>query len=165
MNISNALAEAINQQINNEFNAAYQYLAKAAFLDGGPLKGFGHWMRLQAEEEKTHALKLLDYLNDRNGTVALQTIEAPQPDCSSPLAIFQGSYEQEQKVTAQIHDLYGLALEEKDYATLEILNWFLKEQVEEEEAVRTMIERLELAGDDKGALLLLDAEAGQRNAD
>ena len=161
MKISTTLAEAINQQINQEFNAAYAYLAKSAYLETTPFNGFAHWMRRQAEEETAHAMKLFDYLNERGGTVLLADLKASSGRHDSLLALFQDSYKQECTVTSQIYKLCELAQQEKDYATGQFLDWFLAEQVEEEHTVQTIIDRLTLAGDNPDALLRLDAEAAE----
>ncbi len=161
--ISKRVEEALNHQINNELASYYSYLGMVAFLESTPYKGFATWMRLQAEEEQVHAMKIFDYLNDRGGKVVLQAVIQPQTDYSSPLEIFSNSLEQEIEVTSQINDLFLLAQEEKDFTTLEFLGWFLTEQVEEEKSAQDMVDLLELAKDSVNALLRIDSQAGQRS--
>jgi ferritin len=121
-------------------------------------------MRAQANEEYTHAMKLFDYLRERNATIQLAAIDAPKTVYGPlPVEVFEISLAQEQGVTQQINDIYELALRDKDYATLQFLTWFLQEQVEEENTVQDIVDRLRLAGDNAAALLRLDSEA-QRNA-
>ena len=164
MNPPPSVQKAINDQIKNELQAHYNYLGMSACLERTPYLGFAKWMRMQSTEEYGHATKLYDYLRERHATIELKTIEAPQPDYGPrPLEMFEASLAQEQAVTQQINNLYELALKEKDYATLQFLTWFLQEQVEEENTVQDMVDRLRLAGDNAAALLRLDAEAA-RNA-
>lgn len=159
MKIKPAIEDLINQQIQMEFESRYAYLAMSAWFETTPFQGFASWMRRQASEENFHAMKFFDYLNDRFGTVKLLPIGEPAADFGSPLAAFRASLAHEQKVTASIHALYEAAMAEKDFATLEFLNWFLSEQVEEEKTVQDVIDELELAGDDPDALLRLDKKA------
>ncbi|MGJ3243314.1 MAG: ferritin [Opitutales bacterium] len=159
---STRVQDALNEQINHEFTSYYAYLAIHAYLETTPYAGFSSWMLAQAEEEKLHAMKIFNYLNDRGGKVTLRVIEQPKTDFSTPLEIFKTSLAQEAKVTQQINELYEIAREEKDFATQEFLGWFLTEQVEEEKSAQDWVDRLELAGDRVEALFLLDAEAAKR---
>lgn len=165
MKMPAAVQAAINAQIKNELQAHYNYLGMSAHFEATPYRGFATWMRTQSAEEYGHAMKLYDYLVDRNGQVELATIEAPVISYGNhPIAVFQASLANEQEVTRQINDLYDLAQREKDFATLQFLTWFLQEQVEEEKTVLLMVERLELAGDNSAGLLRLDDEAARRKA-
>ncbi|MEM1059992.1 MAG: ferritin [Verrucomicrobiota bacterium] len=159
MKISAKLEELINLQIQLEFESRYAYLAMSAWFETTPFQGFAFWMRSQASEENFHGMKFFDYLVDRFGTVKLMPIGEPTLTFGSPLDAFRASLAHEQKVTKSINDLYTAATDEKDYATLEFLNWFLKEQVEEEKSVQDVIDELELAGTDPDALLRLDKKA------
>jgi len=165
MKISDKLEELINKQIQMEFESRYAYLAMSAWFETTPFGGFAQWMRLQASEENFHAMKFFDYLNDRFGTVKLMSIGEPKASYESPLDAFRASLSHEQKVTASINDLYAAAMEEKDFATMEFLNWFLSEQVEEEKSVQDMIDELELAGSDPDALLRLDKKAREERTE
>lgn len=160
--ISKNVESALNDQINNELSSYYSYLAMTAYLETTPFSGFAGWMRSQAEEEKAHAMKIFDYLNDRGGKVVLKAIDQPKTDYSSPLEIFKTSLNQEMQVTSQINELYETAREEKDFTTQAFLDWFLDEQVEEEKSAQDMVDRLEFAGDKPEALLLLDTQAANR---
>ena len=155
---------AINDQINRELFAAYLYLAMSAHLDSEALDGFAHWMRLQAQEELGHAMRLFDYLVERNARVELQAIEQPPASFGSPLAIAEQALEHEQGVTENINQIYRLAAEQGDFATQVHLQWFLTEQVEEENSAETMVDRLRMAGADRAALLILDRELAGRGA-
>ena len=155
---------AINEQIKREFYAAYLYLAMSAHFEAEALQGFAHWMRLQAQEEQGHALRLFDYLLERGARVELQGIEAPPTSFGSPLSIAEQALEHERKVSAQINRMYALAAERGDFATQVQLQWFLTEQVEEESSGETMVERLRMAGDDRAALLILDRELAARSS-
>ena len=160
--LSKTVQDAMNEQIKNEFYSAYQYLAMAAYCESVNLPGFAQWMRTQSQEETEHAMKFYDFILDRNGRVVLQAIEGPVIEFGSPLEVFEQALEQEQKVTAMINDLYGLAVKESDYASQAFLQWFVTEQVEEEKNVRDVLETLNMVGDESESLFLLDRELGQR---
>ena len=164
MEISEKLQDAINKNINAEIYSAYLYLSMSAYFEAISLRGFAHWMRAQHDEELSHALKLFDYVNDRNGRVALQAIDQPTVEFTSPLDVMQQTLEHERQVTSMIDELYTLAHSEKDNATHVLLEWFFEEQVEEEKAVSEIIEQLKLVGDDGTGMLILDARLGEREA-
>jgi ferritin len=153
---------AINDQIAKEFYAAHLYLSMAAYFEHENLPGFAHWMRMQHDEERNHAMRLFDYLLDAGGRVRLQGVEQPDTDFKGPLPVMQQSLKHEQGVTASIRKLYELADKEKDYASQLALQWFIKEQLEEEKSVNDIIARLKLAGDSSAALLMIDAELAAR---
>lgn len=161
MKIGTKLEERINQQIQMEFQSRYAYLGLSAWFETTPFRGFAAWMRRQASEENFHAMKFFDYLVNRFGTVELMPIAAPSSQFDSPLHAFQVALDHERKVTASIHALYEAALAEKDYQTMEFLNWFLREQVEEEKTVQDLIDELTLAAEDRDAMMRLDEEAGR----
>jgi ferritin len=160
--LSKTVQDAMNEQVNNEFYSAYQYLAMAAYCESVNLPGFAQWMRTQSQEETEHAMKFYDFILDRNGRVVLQAIEGPVIEFGSPLEVFEQALEQEQKVTAMINDLYGLAVKESDYASQAFLQWFVTEQVEEEKNAGDVAETLKMVGDKSEMLFLLDRELGQR---
>lgn len=163
--ISRAMQDAINEQIRDELYSAYLYLSMAAYFEATSLPGFASWMRMQSQEEVSHAMKLFDFVNERGGRVTLHAIDQPPLEFESPRAVFEATYEHEQKVTGLIHDLYGLALEEKDYPAQVMLHWFIDEQVEEEDGVSAILDVLERVGDAGQGLLMLDRELGQRGAE
>jgi ferritin len=160
--LSEKLQKALNEQINNELFAAYQYLAMAEYFAAMNLDGFAHWMRLQREEEIGHAMKIFDFIIDRDARVKLSAIAAPSSKFASPLDVLKKALEHERAVTEKINALYTAAKKENDYPTEALMQWFVLEQVEEEASALKVVERLEMAGDDKAALLMIDREMGQR---
>jgi ferritin len=160
--ISKKMEEAINNQINAELFSSYLYYAMAQYFESVSLSGFSTWMKLQAQEEMMHAVKFADYVNERDGRVLLQAIEAPQIEWDSPLAAFEAVYAHEQKVTALINDLVTVAMEEKDHAANAFLQWFVNEQVEEEATARGIIDDLKLVADNKSGLFMINRELAQR---
>ena len=159
------IEQAINDQINMEFAASYSYLAMAVHLDAQHLTGFSSWMEIQSQEERAHAQRLLRYLMDRGGKVDLAAIEKPRSEFGSVKDVFLLSLDQEQRNTQSINELCALARGLNDFATQAHLQWFIDEQVEEEKSINDIIGRLELAGDDRTALLLLDDQMGNRPAE
>ena len=158
------LQEAINQQINRELYSAHLYLSMSAYFETLDLNGFARWMRLQFEEETAHALKLFDYVNDRDGRVTLHAIEQPQIEFESPHAVMRTALEHERLVTEMINGLYSLAISERDNATHVLLEWFVSEQVEEEKVLNEIVAHLELIGNDGTGLLIMDQRLGDRTA-
>ena len=156
------MQDAINDQIQAELESAYLYLALSARMEELHLKGFAHWLRLQWQEETQHALKFYDYLLQRDGVVQLKELPMPVYTAETPLEIFELVLAHEQYITGRINDLYALAAEERDYASQTLLQWFVSEQMEEEEAARDIIDDLRLVGDAGASLFLLDRELGQR---
>ena len=153
---------AINVQINSEFTAWYQYLAMAAFCEREKFTGAARWLKLQSVEEYHHGMKLFDFVLARNGAVALAAIEQPTLEFETFGHVFERALEQEERVTAQINDLYELAFRSRAFAEMTELQWFLTEQVEEEKTARELVARFRLVGDDPGSLLDLDRELGTR---
>ena len=154
---------AINTQINSEFTAWYQYLAMAAFCEREQFTGAARWLKAQSVEEYHHGMKLFDFVLARNGAVALTAIEQPKIEFDTFSEVFERVLEQEERVTAQINDLYELAFRSKAFAEMTELQWFLTEQVEEEKTAREIVARFRLVGDDAGSLLDLDRELGSRS--
>jgi ferritin len=163
--LSKVIQDAINEQIKNELYSAHQYLSMSAYCESVNLPGFAHWMQAQAQEEREHAMKFYDFLLNRKGRVLLQAIEQPVVEFGSPLEVFEQALEQEQQVTAQINELYGLTASENDYATQAFLQWFLTEQVEEEKNVGDVLETLNMIGDEGEVLFLFDRELGKRGSE
>jgi len=160
--ISKTMEQALNKQVNRELYSAYLYLAMSSHFESVNMKGLAKWMRVQAKEEQVHALKIYDYIIARGGTVTLLDIEAPKAKWSSAGKIFDEVYAHEQKVTAMIHGLVDLAIKEKDHATFEMLQWFVKEQVEEEEHASEIVNQIKIVGDVPGHLFCLDHQLGKR---
>ena len=160
--ISKKMEKAFNDQINAEFFSAYLYLSMSAYFESIDLPGCATWMRVQMQEEEFHALKLYDHLIERNGRVILQAIEASPTEWDSPSDVFQAALEHEQKVTGLINDLVYLSREERDNASEIFLQWFVSEQVEEEDSVNTILGQLKLIKSSPEALFMLDKDLGQR---
>jgi ferritin len=164
MMLNDVMQEAINDQINNELFAMYSYLSMSAYCEHKQFRGCAHWMRLQSQEEHVHAMRLYDFLIARQGRVKLRPIAEPPFEFASVPDVFQKAYQQEQKVTAQINSLYEMAFKEKAFAALVELEWFINEQVEEEQTARDIVYKFQLVKDDPAALLDLDRELGARAA-
>ena len=162
--ISKSMQKALGEQINKEFYSAYIYLGLSAGAAAAGLPGISTWFRAQYEEEQAHALKIFDYLIDRNAAVALAPIAKPAAAFNAPLAVFESVLKHEQAVTRSINDLMDQAVREKDHATHNLLEWFVSEQVEEEAQVQVIIDRLHLIGREGSGLFLLDLELGRRGA-
>jgi ferritin len=156
------MEEALNFQFNRELYSGYLYLAMAAYFEDQDLPGFANWMRIQAQEELSHAMKFYDYIVRRGGRAVMADIEAPQNEWESATATFEHVYEHEQMVTGLIHKLVDLALELSDHATNNFLQWFVAEQVEEEESASGVLQKVKMAGESKSSLYMLDQELSQR---
>ena len=160
--LSKKMNDALNEQINAEFYSAYLYLSMKAYFASVNLRGFAKWMLAQTQEECMHAMKLYDFVNERGGRVLLKAIDGPVTEWPSPLAAFEAVYAHEQKVTGLINGLVNLAVEEKDHVTNNFLQWFVDEQVEEEESANAVVERLKVVGDSAEGRGVIDKELGQR---
>ncbi|ACL16292.1 ferritin [Methanosphaerula palustris] len=160
--IKKSIEEALNKQVNREYYSAYLYLSMSSYLDSINLKGFAHWLRVQAREELAHGMKLYDHLIAMNGRALLQPIEAPPEEWKSTEEVFEQVYDHEQKVTAMISALMDLTLEKKDYATAAALQWFVTEQIEEEGNALAILEQIKTVGDVPGHLFYLDHHLAKR---
>ncbi|HAS89855.1 MAG TPA: ferritin [Desulfovibrio sp.] len=156
------LEKALNEQLNAEMYSAYLYLSMSAYFSDIGLDGFANWMRVQAKEEQFHAMKFYDYINERGGRVLLTAIEAPKTEWDSPLACIEAVLEHEQKVTALVNGLVDLAIEERDHATNIFLQWFVTEQVEEEDSVNAVLNKLRLLDGESNGMFILDKEMSTR---
>ena len=154
--------DAINEQINAELYSAYLYLSMAQYFEAEGLAGFANWFKIQFQEEQAHATIFMNYVNQRGGRVMLKAIDAVPTTWDSPMEVFRATLEHEQKVTALINSLYTLAMQEEDYATRDRLNWFVGEQVEEEDNCRALIDKLRLIGDNGMGLYMLNTELAAR---
>jgi ferritin len=161
--ITEKMENALNGQLNAELYSAYLYMSMNAYFKSVNLDGFAQWMLCQAHEELTHSMKFYDFVISRGGRAALAQVDAPPADWSSPLAVFEATLEHEQKVTGLINDLVELALAEHDHASNIFLQWFVSEQVEEEENVSGVLEQLKLMGEAKGGLFMMDRELVKRS--
>jgi ferritin len=156
------MVSAINKQLNAELYSGYLYLSMAAYFESSDLSGFANWMRVQAQEELSHAMKFYDYLVQRGARVILTEIEAPPTEWDTNIAVFEHVYEHEQMVTGLINELVDLAIKLSDHATNNFLQWYVAEQVEEEESASGVLQKVKLAGEDSSGLLMLDQELGTR---
>ena len=163
--IGKTMQDAMNEQINKEFFSSYLYLSMAAYFEDKNLTGFGHWMRLQADEEREHAMKFYEFIIERGGQVVLKAIEAPATQWNSNLELFREVATHEAKVTASINALYELALAEKDYPAQVMLQWFINEQVEEEKNAAEIVANLELIEERGTAVLMLDHRLAKRGGE
>lgn len=156
--LSKEMQDGLNNQINSEYFSSYTYLSMSAFCESISMRGFASWLRRQSKEELEHALRLFDYVIDRDGKVALKSIAQPQAKYSSLLKLFQQVLEHEREITGMINKLYEHAVNEGDHATAVELQWFISEQVEEEKSAQDIVDNLKLAGENSSALLILDRE-------
>lgn len=164
MKMPDELASAVNDQITMEMASSVAYLQMSAHFEAENLTGMASWMRMQAEEEKDHAHRFMDFVLDRGNSVKLGSIQAPESSFESVEHVFKTALEQEQTVTKAIHDIYRLASDKGDLASFPFLQEFIAEQNEEEATVETILERVRLAGGESSAILLLDRELGSRGA-
>jgi ferritin len=160
--LSKTMQDAINEQIKHELYSAYIYLAMSAYAEAENWLGAARWLRAQAAEEQTHAMKMFDFVNDRGGRVSLQAIAQPPQEFTSLLDVFEQVLAHERKVTALIHRLYETAVSEKDYAAQVMLQWFIDEQVEEEKNAAMIVEALKSVGTQGTALFMVDRWLGER---
>jgi len=153
---------ALNEQINKELFSSYLYLSMGNYFESKNLAGFANWMRIQSQEEYQHAMKILNYTNQKGGRVALKQIAEPKIEWDSTVKVFEDTYEHEKMISASINAIVDLALEEKDHATHSFFQWFVNEQVEEEASAQKILEEVRMISDFKAGLFMLDRELGQR---
>jgi ferritin len=163
--ITKTMQDAINDQINKELYSSYLYLSMAAYFEDTNLPGFAHWMRAQEAEEREHAMKLYDFIQERGGRVLLKAIDAPRTEWTSTLEVAEEVAAHEAKVTASIYALYETALKEKDYPAQIMLQWFITEQVEEEKNAAEIVASLKLIEAHDTAVLMLDHQLAKRGGD
>ena len=163
--MNKSMQDAMNEQINKELFSSYLYLSMAAYFEDKNLPGFANWMRIQADEEREHAMKFYDFILERGGRVVLKAIDAPKTDWNSNLEVAEEVAAHEAMVTASINDLYELALKVKDYPSQVLLQWFITEQVEEENSAAQIVADLKLIEDRGTAVLMLDKQLGKRTAE
>ena len=156
------VAKGLNSQLNAEMYSSYLYLSMSAYCKSLNLDGFAAWLYVQAQEEMVHAMKFYDFINQRGARVILEKIDAPPVEWESVEAVFENVYAHEQKVTGLINDLVDLAMSERDHATNIFLQWFVTEQVEEEENASGVLEQVKRVSGTKQGLFMLDRELGAR---
>jgi ferritin len=162
MELSKNMQAALNDQIREEMASAYIYLSMAAYCESINLPGFAAWMGAQSQEELNHAMKIYEYIHDRGGRVLFQALEQPPAEFNGPTDVFAKTLEHEQYITSRIHNLYGMAVEEKDYPSQGMLQWFVAEQVEEEKTAGDILQMLKMIGDKGQGLVMLDRQLAQR---
>lgn len=160
--ISKKMEDMLNEQVKNEFFSAYLYLAMAAWFTSKNLDGFASWFRIQAQEERDHATMLMDYILRVGATAEFRTIDAPDAAFESAMDIFEKTLKHEQDVTGMINNLMSLAVDEKDFKTQQFLQWYVNEQVEEEENASGLVEKLKISCNSEAGILYMDAEAATR---
>ena len=156
------MVKSINDQIKAEYDSAYIYLAMSAYFEDAGLKGMAHWMKKQYAEEVEHAEKFIDYLYQRGARVIIPDIAKPKDSYNNALDVFKTAYEHEQYVTSRIYKLVEQATNEKDYATISFLKWYVDEQMEEEDNTSGIVSQLEFLGDDKRGVYTVDRELAAR---
>jgi len=154
--------ELLNQQINKEFYSAYLYLEFSNYFDAVGLDGFANWYMIQAQEERDHAMLFYTYLQNENQTVTLEAIAKPDKTFTCHMDVLQAGLEHEKYVTSLINDIYAAAYENKDFRTMQFLDWFVKEQGEEETNANDLITKMELFGSDPKSLYMLNQELAGR---
>ncbi len=160
--ISTKIHAAFNEQINHEIYSGYLYLSMSAYFISLGLDGFAGWMRVQRMEEEAHAMKFFDHLRDRDARIELDAIDKPKMKWTSPLDAFKAAYEHEKFITSKINGLYKLAEKESDYPAKVLLDWFVKEQVEEEASTSKIVQMLGRIKDSGSGLVMLDKQLGKR---
>lgn len=160
--MNKSVAEALIKQVNKEFFSAYLYLAMEQQLEDDTMGGMANWMHQQFLEEQFHAIKMMKYLNSRGEKVVLEALEQPKTAWASIGEIFDDVLEHEQLITASINEIQIMAVRENDFATMNFLQWFIDEQIEEEENAVTIIKQVSLIGDNGYGLLMLDKEMALR---
>lgn len=160
--LSNTLLEKINEQINFEFYSAYTYLAMSAYAESVDLSGFANFFKVQAEEEMFHAMKLYNYVFQKNGFVELDAISKPNNQFEDIIDAFEKGYEHEQIVTRRIYELADLASDEKEHSTMSLLRWFIDEQVEEENNFNALLKKVKRCKDNPAALYMMDDDLATR---
>lgn len=160
--ISEKLLNALNDQVNYEFESAHYYLAMAAYCADQDLDGFANFFVVQGEEERFHAMKLYNFINEMDGRVTLTSMREPKNEFTSMVDVFETALEHEKSVTKRIYNLMDIATEEKEYATISVLKWFIDEQVEEEASMKGIIKKLKRLEGNSHGIFMLDQELGQR---
>jgi ferritin len=160
--ISKKMLDALNKHLNEEFYSSYLYLSMAAYFEEKNLKGFANWFRIQSTEEHMHGMKFFNFILQKGGKVTLAQISAPKTEWKSIPEVFADTLKHEQKISGLINKLIEVSMLEKDFATNNFLQWFVTEQVEEEANVEEIIQKIEMIGDNKSGLYMLDNELGAR---
>ena len=156
------VAQGLNDQLNKEFFSSYLYLSMSAYLESAGYTGMANWMKIQSQEEYLHAAKIFDYILQAGGKVSLDSLDKPKSEWNGAMNVFEEALEHEVFITESVNNLAGLANSENDFATLNFVNWFVAEQVEEVATVSQIVDDFKKIGDNKSALFMLDRELGSR---
>lgn len=157
--------QALNQQIRVEAQSSQVYLSMASWAEVKGLEGIAQFLYKHSDEERMHMLKLVKYVNERGGHAIVSELEAPETEFGNFQKLFKKLYDHEIMVSEKINDLVEVTLEEKDFATHNFLQWYVAEQIEEEALARTILDKLDLIGNDKGGLYLFDRDIQQLTVD
>lgn len=160
--VNEKVVKLLNEQINLETFSSYLYLEIANYFMDEGLDGFNHWFNMQLKEELIHSRLIIDYLHENNVSIKLSAIEDPSRDYKSHMEALKEVLEHEQLITRSIHNIYDVAMQEKDFRSMQFLDWFIEEQAEEEANANELIDKYNLYGDDKKGLYLLNQELGAR---
>jgi ferritin len=160
--VDSKVEQALNEQVHAEFYSFYLYLSVSSYFKTLHLDGFSHWMRIQAQEEFIHAMKLVDYLNERGGNVRLMAIEAPPTTWAGPAVAVEAVLSHERHISQRINNLVDVAIGAKDHATTVLLHWYVNEQVEEEATADTLFHQVQMLKDSPHGMLMLDRELAGR---
>ena len=160
--LSDIIQKHLNDQIGAELYSAYLYLGMACSFDKIGLTGFAHWLKRQYHEENGHALRVISYINDNDGDIELKDIEASRVDWECPCEAMRIALEHERRITKRIYDIMKVAREEADFTTEGLLDWYVKEQLEEESALDKIVKKLEMIGDNKEGWIWMDKKLGER---
>ena len=160
--LSNKMIDKINEQIKNELYSGHLYLSMAAYCSSQDLDGFANFFIVQEEEERFHAMKFYHYLVEQGADVKIYGLDQPKQDFASIEEVFDLALKHEQLVTKLINELMELAVQEKDYATQSLLNWYIDEQVEEEASMQGILRKIQMVGAKGHGILMLDSQMGQR---
>ena len=160
--LNDKVSKGLNRQINRELYSAYLYLSMASYASSIGLNGFANWFNVQVKEELSHADKMYNYMIQQGSKVMLEDIEKPKQDFKSALELFETTLGHEQKVTAMINNLVDIADKERDHATAIFLQWFVTEQIEEEENANDILQKLRLIGKEGNGLFMLDNQLATR---
>ncbi len=162
--LNEKMEETLNSQLNFEIYSSYIYFSMSAYFNHINLPGFASWMQAQTQEELVHAMKLYNYINEKGGRIKIDQIPKPPEEWDSPLAAFEHALSHEKIVTGRINNMVKLADELKDPDTHNALQWFVKEQVEEEESVGKAVQKIKQKGDTSDGMNTLDQELGKRGS-
>lgn len=152
------IEEALNEQVKREEHSSRLYLQMATWCEVNGFPGAASFLYKQADEERMHQLKFVHYINDRDGEARLQSIDSPESKYNSLKEVFEKVMEHEKFITASINDIYGLCLKENDFTTGNFIQWFINEQIEEESTMRSILDKIKLAGEQQGGLFHIDKE-------